>query len=495
MIVYVAIIGLVGFVLYRFKSYFLRLLNVGNGDGKLKRGEEDTRNMYDMEGGGYSSYGNQSVMEPPHVAALATLHQGNIIDSLRQRFQGGNMNVHSYNQRMITNELHHAHLPRPNHHIQQEVAPNNTSNHQMRQEVVPHNAPEDVEAASRQVDREKVVPLGGIRGSKAIVVPAKVHVNSDPNYVEEDDGTDADSSSLWQTFGGTSEATESTSLNGNGLPAIAWSEITLQGNIGGGAFGAVYKGQWRSTAVAVKLLNSACQEQLDPAILKAFTDEVRIMHSLRHPNVCLFMAVCMTAPNRAIVTELVSRGSLWDCLRKNETLGFPQVDSLTQPHWPLAAIKKVVIGALQGLAYLHGHVPPIIHRDMKSANLLVGDDLTIKICDFGLARLRDASIYMTSHVGTVHWMAPEVLNSQKYNERADMYSLGIIIWELFTGKCPYEKMNQIEIAVNVVEKRMRPAYPPYLTAQQKWLLDVCLAYEPDTRMAADQILSYIDRIF
>ena len=72
------------------------------------------------------------------------------------------------------------------------------------------------------------------------------------------------------------------------------------------------------------------------------------------------------------------------------------------------------------------------------------DENNIKICDFGLARLRDASIYMTSHVGTVHWMAPEVLNSQKYNERADIYSLGIIIWELFTGKCPYEKMNQIE---------------------------------------------------
>lgn len=103
----------------------------------------------------------------------------------------------------------------------------------MRQEVVPHTAQKYVEAASRQVDREKVVPLGGIRGSKAIVVPAKVQVNSDPNYVEEDDGTDADSSSLWQTFGGTSEAKDSTSLNGNGLPAIAWSEITLQENIGG----------------------------------------------------------------------------------------------------------------------------------------------------------------------------------------------------------------------------------------------------------------------
>jgi serine/threonine protein kinase len=313
--------------------------------------------------------------------------------------------------------------------------------------------------------------------------------------VEEDDVTDADSSSLWQTFGANGEKETTTTANGNGLPTIQWSEITLQENIGGGAFGAVYKGLWRSTAVAVKLLNSACQEQLDPAILKAFKDEVSIMHSLRHPNVCLFMSVCMTAPNRAIVTELVSRGSLWDCLRKNKTLGFPEVDGLTHPHWPLTAIKKVVVGALQGLAYLHGHRPAIIHRDMKSANLLVGDDLTIKICDFGLARLRDASIYMTSHVGTVHWMAPEVLNSQKYNERADIYSLGIIIWELFTGKCPYEKMNQIEIAVNVVEKRMRPAYPPYLTAQQKWLLDVCLAYEPDTRMAADQILSYIDRIF
>ena len=121
--------------------------------------------------------------------------------------------------------------------------------------------------------------------------------------------------------------------------------------------------------------------------------------------------------------------------------------------------------------------------------------MNIKICDFGLARLRDTAIHMTANIGTVHWMAPEVLAGKRYNERADIYSLGIILWELFTGGCPYDGMNQIEIAVNVVDKAMRPKVPSFLTAQQKWLLDVCLAGDSDSRMDADKILSYLDRVF
>ena len=71
--------------------------------------------------------------------------------------------------------------------------------------------------------------------------------------------------------------------------------------------------------------------------------------------------------------------------------------------------------------------------------------VVVKICDFGLARLRDYNTVLTANVGTIHWMAPEVLTGTQYDESADIYSVGIVLWELFTGLCPYEGMKQVEV--------------------------------------------------
>jgi Ca2+/Na+ antiporter len=97
------------------------------------------------------------------------------------------------------------------------------------------------------------------------------------------------------------------------------NDIKMVQVIGGGAFGQVWKGVWQSTPVAVKVLSAMCQSQVPDSVLQAFTDEVQIIARLRHPNICLFLGACMDPPNRAIVTELVSRGSLWEALR-NPTL-------------------------------------------------------------------------------------------------------------------------------------------------------------------------------
>src|SRR3546814_4608722 len=96
---------------------------------------------------------------------------------------------------------------------------------------------------------------------------------------------------------------------------------------------------------------------------------------LRHPNVCLFMGASLAAPNRAIVMELVQRGSIWEVLR---------TPSLFRNHtgpgpWPMEIVGKVAIGTAMGLSYLHGHFPPIIHRDLKSANLLLDESFNVKV--------------------------------------------------------------------------------------------------------------------
>ena len=151
----------------------------------------------------------------------------------------------------------------------------------------------------------------------------------------------------------------------------------------------------------MKVLSGALQkENMPTAELKAFIDEVQMLAHLRHPNICLFMGVCIDPPNRSIVTELVSRGSLWDVLRTPNIF-----DGSDSQHWPMWAIAKVMDGTCKGLIYLHSNKPqPIIHRDLKSANILLDDSFNVKICDFGLARLRDFSTQMTANVGTVQVM-------------------------------------------------------------------------------------------
>jgi len=190
------------------------------------------------------------------------------------------------------------------------------------------------------------------------------------------------------------------------LPSIHLKDLSLSTVLGGGAFGQVWRGNWRGTPVAVKVLSAACQSAIPEAVLRAFEDEVSMLSGLRHPNICLFMGVCLDPTNRAIVTELVSRGSLWDVLRTQGLF----VAHTGPAFWPWWAIRKVLDGTCKGLAYLHAHDPPIIHRDLKSANLLLDDAFNVKICDFGLARLRDLQNTMTANVGTLQVMRVEFRN-------------------------------------------------------------------------------------
>ena len=181
------------------------------------------------------------------------------------------------------------------------------------------------------------------------------------------------------------------------FPSISLGDLSLDHVLGGGAFGQVWYGKWHGTPVAVKILSAACQKSLPEKLHEAFHEEIKMLARLRHPNICLFMGACLDPPNRAIVTELVSRGSLWDVLR---TPGlFPAHSGLE--FWPAWVSRRVLDCCLRGLIYLHRHTPPIIHRDLKSANLLIDDSFNVKICDFGLARLRDFSSQMTGVTGVL----------------------------------------------------------------------------------------------
>lgn len=175
---------------------------------------------------------------------------------------------------------------------------------------------------------------------------------------------------------------------------IRMSELSLQKVIGEGAFGKVYKALYRGQKVAVKVL---IKQNLSDDVVREFETEVKIMSLLNHPNICRLLGACLQPYNRALVIELAEKGSLWNVLRS----GRSTLDD--------AVRFKFILDTARGMSYLHQFRRPILHRDLKSPNMLVQDDFSIKLSDFGLARVKTQIQTMTGNCGTVQWMAYVVI--------------------------------------------------------------------------------------
>ncbi|OAO91712.1 hypothetical protein AXX17_AT5G48250 [Arabidopsis thaliana] len=211
---------------------------------------------------------------------------------------------------------------------------------------------------------------------------------------------------------------------------ILWEDLTIGEQIGQGSCGTVYHGLWFGSDVAVKVFS---KQEYSEEIITSFRQEVSLMKRLRHPNVLLFMGA-VTSPQRlCIVTEFLPRGSLFRLLQRNTS----KLDWRRRIH--------MASDIARGMNYLHHCTPPIIHRDLKSSNLLVDKNWTVKVADFGLSRIKHET-YLTTKTGrgTPQWMAPEVLRNEAADEKSDVYSFGVILWELVTEKIPWESLNAMQ---------------------------------------------------
>jgi len=304
---------------------------------------------------------------------------------------------------------------------------------------------------------------------------------------------------------------------------ISFAELKMKSLIGGGGFGQVWSATWRGTPVAVKVLSAITDPQtkmhVQKAILQEFAAEINLLSGMRHPNICLYIGACLEPTNRAIVTELAANGSLWDALRLplQPPFAITPADGmpaswpfgLYDPHifdragsgsilspppstWPWALVRRVAEGAARGMNYLHCGMPAVLHRDLKSANILLDDSYNPKVCDFGLSRLKAQEKTMTGNCGTVQWMAPEILANEKYAEPADVFSYGIILWELLKRECPYDGMSSIQCALAVLNKDMRPEIPDWCPAKFASLIRSCIAKDPSKRPTFSEILHILD---
>ncbi|PRP89557.1 hypothetical protein PROFUN_00821 [Planoprotostelium fungivorum] len=261
---------------------------------------------------------------------------------------------------------------------------------------------------------------------------------------------------------------------------INYDELTDMIEVGSGAYGIVFKAVWRELNVAVKQIRSehVCREQLED-----FLKEVAILQGLRpHPNVVMFMGEMrqekekerltetgMTIPPQPLtmITEYCEGGSLYHYLREN---------NLNLDHKI-----KLIVGIALGM--LHLHKEGIVHRDLAARNILLTKFLEPKVSDFGLSRETTASensgARTARRIGPIKWMPPEALRDLIYSHKSDVWSFGVVIWEIVTVDEPYGEMAPVEAALAIVEGRR--LHIPETEETLQMLMRACWATEPEHR--------------
>ena len=239
------------------------------------------------------------------------------------------------------------------------------------------------------------------------------------------------------------------------------TDFKFDKQIGAGASAEVYKGMYKEMDVAIKRLRfpQDTMNQEAATLTREFQREISTLIKVRHPNIVQFVGACVDKGHVLIVTEFASGGSLFSLLHEQK--------SKVQISW--SQRYRMVNDIAKGMYFLHGQEPPILHRDLKSLNLLVSEPvkdvssyIQIKVTDFGLSRGNSSSMdgeeasRMTGLAGTFHWMAPECLKSEDYTTKADVYSYAIVLWEIICREPPFKNLKPHEILHNVVTKSARP---------------------------------------
>ncbi|XP_059312162.1 serine/threonine-protein kinase EDR1 isoform X1 [Lycium ferocissimum] len=254
---------------------------------------------------------------------------------------------------------------------------------------------------------------------------------------------------------------------------IPWEDLVIGERIGLGSYGEVYHADWNGTEVAVKKF---LDQDFSGAALAEFKREVRIMRRLRHPNVVRFMGAITRPPHLSIITEFLPRGSLYRIIHRPHS----QIDERRRI--------KMALDVAKGMDCLHTSNPTIVHRDLKSPNLLVDKNWNVKVCDFGLSRLKHNTFLSSkSTAGTPEWMAPEVLRNEPSNEKCDIYSFGVILWELATLRLPWSGMNPMQVVGAVGFQNKRLEIPKELDPIVARIIWECWQTDPNLRPSFAQL--------
>nr|AJE25832.1 mitogen-activated protein kinase kinase kinase 7 [Paralichthys olivaceus] len=257
---------------------------------------------------------------------------------------------------------------------------------------------------------------------------------------------------------------------------INYEDIEVEEVVGRGAFGVVCKAKWKGKDVAIKTIESESER-------KAFIVELRQLSRVNHPNIVKLYGSCNNPV--CLVMEYAEGGSLYNVLHGAEPL----------PYYTASHAMSWYLQCSQGVAYLHGMKPKaLIHRDLKPPNLLlVAGGTVLKICDFGTAC--DIQTHMTNNKGSAAWMAPEVFEGSNYSEKCDVFSWGIILWEVITRRKPFDEIGGPAFRIMwAVHNGTRPPLIKNLPKPIESLMTRCWSKDPSQRPSMEEIVKIMTHL-
>ncbi|KAK1935192.1 putative serine/threonine-protein kinase drkA [Phytophthora citrophthora] len=278
---------------------------------------------------------------------------------------------------------------------------------------------------------------------------------------------------------------------------IPFADLTFLQAIGRGSMGDVIKARYFGTIVVCKRMrrehivessvgrnrNGIGNSSNGDSALASFRDEIELMSCLRHPNIVQFIGASWdNASNLCIVMEYLENGDMHSVLHSGLGKNFTWADPLL----------KMAVDAVQGMLYLHSQERPVVHRDLKSVNILCSATFGCKVGDFGLSRRYKKGVdALTTLVGTPFWLAPEIIRSERYGPEADVYSFGIVLTELETRRTPYHDQEEtgLKVLMRVAHKGLRPSLPSTCLPERCKLIEDCLRDIPAHRPTFAQVLS------
>ncbi|XP_056343684.1 mitogen-activated protein kinase kinase kinase 21 isoform X3 [Oenanthe melanoleuca] len=281
------------------------------------------------------------------------------------------------------------------------------------------------------------------------------------------------------------------------LTEIDFQHLELQEIIGVGGFGKVYRATWRGREVAVKAARQDPDEDIT-ATAESVRQEAKLFSMLRHPNIIALHGVCLREPNLCLVMEFARGGSLNRALAAAPGAAAARGGRRIPPH----ILVNWAVQIARGMLYLHDEaIVPILHRDLKSSNILLlekmeHDDIcnkTLKITDFGLAREWHRTTKMSA-AGTYAWMAPEVIKSSMFSKGSDIWSYGVLLWELLTGEVPYRGIDGLAVAYGVAVNKLTLPIPSTCPEPFAKLMKECWEQDPHIRPSFALILEQLTAI-
>lgn len=256
-------------------------------------------------------------------------------------------------------------------------------------------------------------------------------------------------------------------------------ELSFHEVVGKGAFGVVSRAIYRSKDVAVKLIETESER-------KAFLTELKQLSRVNHPNIVKLYGACTRAPVVCLVMEYAEGGSLYNVLHGTGP----------QPDYTAAHAMSWALQVSRGVEYLHSMKPKaLIHRDLKPPNLLlIMGGTVLKICDFGTAC--DIQTHMTNNKGSAAWMAPEVFEGSNYSEKCDVFSWGIILWEILTRRKPFDEIGGPAFRIMwAVHNGTRPPLIRNLPKPLELLMTRCWSGKPAERPSMAEVVRIMSYLF